>query len=431
MLRNRSAWILGGGLLSVVALYLWLNWEPAIPIPSHATAPAPGQPESIPGGQQTPEYDRLQRLADDQRLREAQRQGGSAMPTPPTLDDLLVSTQAPTPAPEARAPETPPPSRVPASASTGPMVTASDGQYAAALERQIKELIKYRDTRFAPPPTQMMTYTDVKAQQAAVTAAQAPPPSSVQPAAYRAAPGRGVPNDLDLRPGDILHAVLQTAINSDEPGPVRARVVGERFKDAILLGSLAPFSPVVGNRPERVLVRFQYLTDRDRVYDLDAYAIDPSTTRTALADNVNHHYFSRWGALIAASFLEGYGNAVRASNRNTTIGLFGNVITTPKDDIDDTEIAKEALGTVGERLSDAVGQHFSRPNTITVDSGAAIGVLILSPSSAPTTPDASRQAAAEATESQALAIRPRYSTSPYSERGMPPLSDTTPPALPQ
>ena len=203
--------------------------------------------------------------------------------------------------------------------------------------------------------------------------------------------------------------MLQTAINSDEPGPVRARVVGERFKDAILLGSLAPFPPVVGNRPERVLVKFNYLSYRDQVVDLEAYAIDPDTTRTALADDVDHHYLSRWGALIAASFLEGYGHAVRASNRNTTIGIFGNIITTPKDDIDDEEIAKEALGTVGERLSEAVGQQFSRPNTITVDPGAAIGVLIVSPSAPRSAPETPGQVSdSGGGEGPPLAIRPRY-----------------------
>ena len=63
-----------------------------------------------------------------------------------------------------------------------------------------------------------------------------------------------------FQPGDILFAVLQTAINSDEPGPVRAQVVGERFKDAMLLGTLATFPPVAGSRPERVQVAFNVLT---------------------------------------------------------------------------------------------------------------------------------------------------------------------------
>ena len=138
----------------------------------------------------------------------------------------------------------------------------------------------------------------------------------------------------------------------------------------------------MGSRPERVLVKFEHLTTADRTtYRIDAYAIDLATARTALATDVDHHTLERWGSLLAASFPGGYGNAVRASHSITTVGLLGNVVSVPKDDLDHEDIVREAVGTVGERMGDAVAENFQRPNTITVDAGTGLGVLIVAPAS--------------------------------------------------
>ena len=48
----------------------------------------------------------------------------------------------------------------------------------------------------------------------------------------------------------------------------------------------------------------------------------PAGATYALATEVDHHYGSRWGALIAASFLEGYGEAVANQHRIVTVGPF-------------------------------------------------------------------------------------------------------------
>lgn len=250
------------------------------------------------------------------------------------------------------------------------------------MNTQLQNLIKERERLLAPAPTAMTAYEDQQARFDRARSTRAAAISTHEgalPVGYREP---ALPRDRlgELAPGDILHAVLQTAIHSDEPGPVRARVVGERFQGAILLGELAPFPAIVGNRPERVLVRFRTLTERDAVHEIDAYAIDPATARTALATAVDHHTLARWGGLIAASFLEGYWRAVQLRNRITTVGVFGNVVSVPKNDLDHKEVAWEAAGTVGTRLADAMGEQFNRPNTIEVASGTGIGVLILSPS---------------------------------------------------
>ncbi len=55
------------------------------------------------------------------------------------------------------------------------------------------------------------------------------------------------------------------------------------------------------------------------------------------------------------------------------------MVSVPKDDLSHGDVAREALGTVGQRMGGAVAESFGRPNTITVAPGTGLGVLIVAP----------------------------------------------------
>lgn len=374
-LQNKHALWLAAGLVAAVATYIWLNWEPAVPVPAGARAPNVGGVSSTPGGPQTPEYARLRQMADTARAERARETGGSSVPTPPELQPLAETA----PRPPVPPPGGPPAAAAPASQTppAGPQPDETErmtSEFARAMQDQTRQLVEFRK-RFEPAATRMVSVEDIKGQRERAEAQKRAEELLKEARAPRPRDRHGF-----LKPGNILFAVLQTAINSDEPGPVRAKVVGERFKGAILLGGLSAFPPVVGSRPERVLVKFDYLTTPDQeTYRIDAYAIDTETARTALASDVDHHYVQRYGSLFSASFLEGFGEAIRNNNRVTSVGVFGNVVSVPKNDLNHGEIAREALGTVGQRLGGAVAENFRRPNTITVDPGTGLGILINSP----------------------------------------------------
>ncbi|MBK8176938.1 MAG: hypothetical protein IPK66_17250 [Rhodospirillales bacterium] len=78
----------------------------------------------------------------------------------------------------------------------------------------------------------------------------------------------------------------------------------------------------------------------------------------------------------------------------------GSVVTVPKDGIDHGDIAREALGTVGQRMGSAVAENFQRPNTITVAAGTGIGVLMVAPTE-------SRQDTGEPSTATAASPTPR------------------------
>ena len=138
-----------------------------------------------------------------------------------------------------------------------------------------------------------------------------------------------------------------------------------------------------------------------------------------LATGVDHHYLERWGSLLAASFMEGYGNAIRNGNRITSVGPLGNVVSVPKDGLSHGEIAREALGTVGQRMGGAVAESFGRPNTITVAPGTGLGVLIVAPQTE--RPDAGDRPADGRGRATPAAARPRPPTVPAADGEPPPL----------
>lgn len=171
--------------------------------------------------------------------------------------------------------------------------------------------------------------------------------------------------------GTIFNAILESSIDSDEPSPVLARIVSGDLKGTRLIGSVQ----TVG---EKVLIQFTTanIPQLGSSVKLSSYAVDPNTSRTALADNVNHHYILKYGVLLASSFLGGYADAISRQNTTTTQGLLGPIVT--QGELSTSQINKAALGGVGKAVaSDAQQQFTNLKPTITVNSGAPIGILLV------------------------------------------------------
>lgn len=185
-----------------------------------------------------------------------------------------------------------------------------------------------------------------------------------------AAGGAAQASPLIIRAGDVMFGVLDTAVNSDEQGPVMATIVSGKYKGAKLLGGLSLTSDQNG-----VALNFTKMTmpDWPAAVSINAVAISPETARTALADDVNHHYFMRYGSVFASSFLQGVGQAIQQSgqtqvnNAGTSTSTFANL-----------SVGKQAmvgLGQVGQNMGNAAQNMFNTPNTVTIKSGSGIGVL--------------------------------------------------------
>ncbi|MCC5791953.1 MAG: type IVB secretion system protein DotG/IcmE [Legionellaceae bacterium] len=176
--------------------------------------------------------------------------------------------------------------------------------------------------------------------------------------------------------GDIIFAVIDTSVNTDQPGPVLASVVSGRFKGAKLIGSFTPPNAY----SDKVTLTFNTMSvpGMSSSTSISAIAIDPNTARTALASRVDKHYFYRYGSMFAASFLEGFGNAFQSANTNITIGGTGggdNVTIAEGINRSALENAVIGLATVGKAWGQVAQQNVNRPPTVEIFSGTGIGVL--------------------------------------------------------
>ncbi len=185
--------------------------------------------------------------------------------------------------------------------------------------------------------------------------------------------------DTILKAGTILFAVLESSVNSDEPGPVLARIVQAPLKNTTLIGAMQTSS---NKHAEGILLSFSTVNipDRIRSYSISAMAIDPNTARTAIASDVDHHYLLRWGTIFAATFLQGYSKAVAQSGttvQSSTSGAQTNSTTTqaplnPKQQI------YQGIGDMATAWGQGVSTFTNRPATITINPGVSIGVLLTS-----------------------------------------------------
>lgn len=171
-----------------------------------------------------------------------------------------------------------------------------------------------------------------------------------------------------IKAGTIIFAVLDTAINSDEPGPVMATVVEGQFKGAKLIGAIT-------RQDKKVLISFDKfnLPNASSIVRINAVAVDPQTARTALSSETDSHYLLRYGSLFAASFFQGYAQALTQSGAVVSQSATGTVSTFP--DLSPKQKIFVGLGNVGNRYSSVLNDVFNTPPTVKVNSGVGIGVL--------------------------------------------------------
>lgn len=180
-----------------------------------------------------------------------------------------------------------------------------------------------------------------------------------------------------IKAGTVLFAVLDTQANSDFPdSPILATIVEGKYKGAKLMGKLVVTKGVAGQL-DRISLNFTVMNmdEWPRSRTITAYAIDPDTARTVMASSVNYHYFKRFGAIMATSFLQGYASAITTSGSTSTTGIFGTSSTYPQ--LDPRQKIFVGLGQVGQTLGQSFQNWVNIPPTVKVDSGVALGILFM------------------------------------------------------
>lgn len=181
--------------------------------------------------------------------------------------------------------------------------------------------------------------------------------------------------NIQIKAGSIIFAVLDTALDSDQPGtPVLATIVTGKYKGARLLGSFR-------REQDRVVVSFSTMSLKNKPasISISAFAINAETAQTALASDVNHHYLLRYGSLFASAFLQGFGNAFQNIQPTCPPGTPCTVVGTPNQINVTTEQATyQGLGELGTRMGDQAEKIFDTPPTVKLYQGIGVGILFMS-----------------------------------------------------
>jgi len=185
--------------------------------------------------------------------------------------------------------------------------------------------------------------------------------------------------DALFKAGTILFAVLDTAINSDEPGPIMATIVEGQYRGAKLMGTMSTTPAPGGRPPSKVTLNFNLMniSEFPSSISVQAVAVDPDTARTALASDVDNHYLLRYGTMFASAFMAGYSKVITSAGTVQTTAASGLSSTTTTPPLSGRKTIFAALGEVGKQWGQAVSGFVNMPPTIKVNPGVGMGILFL------------------------------------------------------
>ena len=238
-------------------------------------------------------------------------------------------------------------------------------QYARQYSKQLSRLDAELDQHYTGQ--EIIDFEEINEAGQVVEASAGGSPGRTGDSPERTTEGSG--QEMSLKPGDILYARNEIMLNSDAPGPAQATILAGEFQGAKLIGGFDKSN-------DYLTVEFSRMILPDgTMYQIDGVAIDPEVQASAVRSDVDRHIMSRWGGLMAASFLAGFGEATQDSG--TTIAVSDGTTVSSTPDLDTEEELWTAAGRVGEELSSVLSDNFDRPSTVTLDPGIEIGVLIL------------------------------------------------------
>ena len=305
------------------------------------------------GGEGTEEYNQKLKEHDTRQANEALKAGESFVPTPVgQRKPVVVKKEDPRPTPPPVAP-----------VRTAPVQTPRTDN--AMLKRMMEDLDAL-DTKLSAVSVGegKIVYLREFSEETPVAA-----PVATTETTQGANPLPAV----TLKPGDLLYAIMDVGVNSDVPSAVLATVTAGAYRNARLMGGFQ-------RHDERLVLAFnRAVLPSGETVQLEAYAVDPSTSEASVASSVNTHFFSRWGGLVASAFLEGLGSAKRYSGAQSTI--YGSGGDTTDQMVWNTYSVEDqawiAAGKVGEKAGKIFEKGFDRPPTVRLESGTPVGVLVV------------------------------------------------------
>lgn len=337
-------------------------------------------------GQKTvdPKMKQVIQTADQNRVVEAEKTGGSAMPTPVLTNDKdPIDTILSTPDKAAPPVIEKPIVSLPIKEDNSPIITqpinksvSSPVMYnqvppnAEDVKDQVDKMKLILNKNYAVAEVVSM-YT--KPENTSATDVQ-----SSATGATNSAADSTVKSKIKLPlAGTILYGQMVGRANSDAPGPVLATLLQGPYKGATLIGSFS-------KQRESLIITFTKMTvlkdsegnDINETQAINAVAVDTTYIGTALATDVDRHLFEKIAYGFASTFASSFGQALSSNNSSITTSGSTTVVETTKNTMKDAaeQATASSIGTVGKTLYDIYG---NRDTTIIVEAGTPVGILFL------------------------------------------------------
>lgn len=365
---GRTRLIYVGGLVIVIAVALfsigsfWMKKStprgdvPASEVPKLPSVQTNSMPGATPKGS-TQVYDTLLGEQNQREAEKAKQEGGSAVPVLRTGVEQKPAPQV-QPQPQQSTPQQYQGSRNDDEQKRQQAITAR----AQSMKNQVNLLV----TAWSPKEHVSFPVKDVPRADAQGQG------SLANLGATGATPAR----TPTKKAGDTCYAELDTAANTDEPSPVTATIqqCGE-LDQAKLVGKVE----MGQNNAQKAGLHFTTINVPGQTSSLpvDAYAMDEATRRTALASDVDNHYFLRYGSLFASAFASGLGDALLKGGQDQQLVTTTTGAIVQQKAYDTRQLVLAGVGNIGKQAGANMGSVFNRPSTVTIDARIGIGILFM------------------------------------------------------
>lgn len=298
-----------------------------------------------------------------------------SLPAPPTAELTSTTTAAPPPPP----PPPPPPALL---TPPNPEVHGGGGTNDEALNRRIHSPMLAVNGGVPKSPVA------VAKQRGAVADISDPNGAFAQNISLSSAEKKAAGKITDLRvtiaQGKLIHAILESAINSSLPGPIRAVVSHDTYAEAgrdILIpkGSriIGTYNSSIRRGQSRVFIVWQRIIRPDGVdIMVDSSGID-ALGRAGMSGEVDNKYFELFSAAILTSSLDigvaAVGDALFGNQQTTSTSGAAGTTTTQSPTATAMQTAVQNISNVGANIVQGV---VNTTPTIIIDQGTPIEVFV-------------------------------------------------------
>lgn len=392
--KTRNIFIfLGAFSIIVIFVAIGLFKKASAPIQgddlSGVQIPPPPQLKEQRGAEVTPAIQRMREELDRRQFASAEQTGASAMPSADLYQAPSYQFASgmqppgnqgnPSGAPQ-QAQMQAPPQGYPAQANYSAQQNTQLMQQIATLEQNKTKALEGLLARWEPDTgMEMVSISKIETQQSASQGAgvQAAQTINGVPVASTGAAGAAGMNsqgkeEVIFQAGEIITAKIDTLVNTDKPGPVRATILSGPYAGGYMMGTSS-------RELETAKITFNLLSvpSKNLSVSIEAISLDANTLDTGVATEVDRHLFEKYVLRPGAAGLKSLAQAITQYRQSSTINLTGTTVTSQP--LDGSEQATVIAGAIADQISRDVTTGPLNP-TVYVDPkkpGSVIGIMFL------------------------------------------------------